>query len=65
MELSGESIVQYKVSGFDLKSPEQAHVFVSLVIRYEDSGKEVEIPTEPWAVLKDNGQWRVRWLARQ
>lgn len=62
---SGMRIVDYKISGYSLWDGEHAAVYISLTVRYEGAETDTHIEAEPWRVIKHQGQWKVRWLARQ
>ena len=62
---SGMKIIDYKIGGYSLWDGEHAAVYVSLTVRYEGAETDTRIETEPWKVIKHQGQWKVRWLARQ
>lgn len=62
---SGMKLIDYKISGYHLWDGEHAGVYVSLTVRYEGAEADTHIETEPWRVIKHQGKWKVRWLARQ
>jgi hypothetical protein len=65
MNRATDDLLEYRLSGYRLRSPDRARVFVAYTIRYQNTGKDVRFETEPWAVFKRDGIWKVRWLPRQ
>jgi hypothetical protein len=57
-------IIQYKVEDYLLTSDSNAAVFITYKIRMENN-KTSTYNWEPWACIKVNGVWKVRWLPRQ
>jgi hypothetical protein len=52
------------IVGYSIKAENSAAVYVTYTYRWSD-GTERTFAKEPWACIKENGVWKVRWLPRQ
>lgn len=64
MRRSDGGPVDFKIGDYKIMSGDHAIVYVTYTYKYEN-GKSFKQVNEPWACVKVNGKWKVRWLPRQ
>ncbi|HBC94963.1 MAG TPA: hypothetical protein DCZ10_19200 [Pelotomaculum sp.] len=64
-ELKGDTsiLISYQIEDYILRSEESAVVFLTHETRFRNITFYYD--WEPWACMKENDVWKVRWLARQ